>query len=287
MSFYHGDEPGNIPGLLPGPPPDPTVIDGRYFWWEAGAMFGTMLDYWYYTGDETYNDVTYQALQFQVGEDKDYNPKNQSNGMGNDDQAFWGMAAMTAAEFGFRDPPPDQPQWLALAQAVFNTQQRRIMPADAPCGAGLRWQVFSNLNGFQYMNSISNGCFINIAARLAAYTKNDTYAQNAAAIWDWMEDRGFIDEQMNVYDGGHIQNGCKDINLVQFSYNAGVMLLASATMYNYVSCPSRRGTLSHAEAEAKTTSDQRLLSLARPHGPPSQQDNQRLLPRRHLRGGRV
>lgn len=25
--------------------------------WESGAMFGSLIDYWYYTGDSTYNDV--------------------------------------------------------------------------------------------------------------------------------------------------------------------------------------------------------------------------------------
>lgn len=49
-------------------------------------MFGSMLDYWYYTGDSSYNDVIYQALLFQVGPNRDYLPLNQSSGMGNDDQ---------------------------------------------------------------------------------------------------------------------------------------------------------------------------------------------------------
>lgn len=37
-----------------------------------------MVEYWYYTGDTTYNDVTTQALLFQVGDDKDYMPSNQT-----------------------------------------------------------------------------------------------------------------------------------------------------------------------------------------------------------------
>lgn len=36
-----------------------------------------------------------------------------------------GIAAMSAAEFNFPNPPPDEPQWLALAQAVFNSQAPR------------------------------------------------------------------------------------------------------------------------------------------------------------------
>jgi len=54
------------------------------------------------------------------------------------------MAAMTAAETNFQNPPPDQPQWLALAQAVFNTQASRW--DDTSCGGGLKWQIFSKQN---------------------------------------------------------------------------------------------------------------------------------------------
>lgn len=64
MSFYNGNQTGGIPGLLPGP----------YYWWEAGAMFGSLIDYWYYTGDVSYNPVVTEALLFQVGPDNNYMP---------------------------------------------------------------------------------------------------------------------------------------------------------------------------------------------------------------------
>lgn len=86
MSEYKGNLSGQTPGLLPGPPLNPAVTNAGYFWWEAGAMFGSLLDYWYYTGDESYNDVIYQAILHQVGDRKDFMPQNQSAGMGNDDQ---------------------------------------------------------------------------------------------------------------------------------------------------------------------------------------------------------
>lgn len=63
MKWYTGDTMvGGIPGLLPGP----------YYWWEAGAMFGAIIDYWYYTGDDTYNDRTMKAMQFQIGPEDNY-----------------------------------------------------------------------------------------------------------------------------------------------------------------------------------------------------------------------
>lgn len=88
-------------------------------------MFGSLIDYWWLTGDESYNDITSQALVHQAGKDADYMPTNQTRTEGNDDQGFWAMAAMAAAERKFPDPPSDQPQWLALVQAVFNEYASR------------------------------------------------------------------------------------------------------------------------------------------------------------------
>ncbi|KAK1991785.1 family 76 glycosyl hydrolase [Colletotrichum falcatum] len=227
MSFYDGNLTGHTPGILPGPPPN-----GDYYWWEAGAMWGTMIDYWHLTGDSTYNDVVMQAMLHQVGPNRDYMPPNYTASLGNDDQGFWGMSAMTAAENGFPNPPEDQPQWLALAQAVFNTMASPDRH-DNTCGGGLRWQIpFSN-NGYNYKNSIANGCFFNIGARLARYTKNQTYADWAEKTWDWMNSVGFMDANYNIYDGGHVEQNCTDINKAQFSYNNGVYLLGAAMMYNY------------------------------------------------------
>lgn len=141
------------------------------------------------------------------------------------------MTAMTAAEFNFQNPPPNEPQWLALAQAVFNSLASRL--DNDHCGGGLRWQVYLYLNGYSYKNAISNGCLFNLGARLAQYTKNATYAVYAEQTWDWMTSVGFIDSAYNIYDGASIDQNCTSINPVQFSYNAGIFLLGAATMYNY------------------------------------------------------
>ena len=103
-------------------------------------MWGTMIDYWFVTGDTSYNDEIMQAMQFQVGENQAYMPANYTASLGNDDQGFWGMSAMLAAENKFPDPPSDKPQWLALAQAVWNTQASPDRH-DGTCGGGLRWQI--------------------------------------------------------------------------------------------------------------------------------------------------
>jgi mannan endo-1,6-alpha-mannosidase len=154
---------------------------------------------------------------------------------GNDDQSFWGMAAMSAAENLFPDAPAPAPGWLALAQAVFNSQALRW--DNSTCGGGLRWQIFTFNNGYNYKNTISNGCFFNMAARLAMYTGNDTYANWASTTWDWVSSVGLVDKQYKFYDGTDDTINCSDVNHIQWTYNAGVYLLGAANMYNYVSIP--------------------------------------------------
>ncbi|KAL3420983.1 cell wall glycosyl hydrolase [Phlyctema vagabunda] len=221
MSYYTGNRPGDVPGNLPDP----------YYWWECGAMFGTMINYWHYTGDTTYNDITQQALLHQAGDDGDFMPMNQSKTLGNDDQGFWGLAAMTAAETNFQNPPDDQKQWLALAQGVFNTQVVRW--DTATCGGGFRWQIFTFNSGYNYKNSISNGCFFNLAARLAVYTGNATYAEWAEKTWDWMNAIGLMVEGESVFDGTQNIDNCTSKDHNQWSYNAGIYLHGSAAMYNF------------------------------------------------------
>jgi mannan endo-1,6-alpha-mannosidase len=142
------------------------------------------------------------------------------------------MAAMTAAETNFQNPPANQPQWLALAQAVYNRQADPSRHDDT-CGGGMRWQIYWN-TGYNYKNAISNGIFINIGARLALYTGSNSYTDWIEETWQWINDRGIMDSQYNVYDGIHIDN-CSAIAPYQFSYNTGIYLLTAATMYNYVS----------------------------------------------------
>jgi mannan endo-1,6-alpha-mannosidase len=96
-------------------------------------MWGSLIDYWHYTGDTSYNDVIAAGIQWQTGQNDDMMPANWSQSMGNDDQGFWGMTAMSAAETNFQNPAPNQPGWLALAQAVFNTQAVR---PDSYCNGG-------------------------------------------------------------------------------------------------------------------------------------------------------
>lgn len=49
----------------------PGVLYPPYYWWLAGAMFGTLLDYWHYTGDDQYNDMMREGMIHQFGEKHD------------------------------------------------------------------------------------------------------------------------------------------------------------------------------------------------------------------------
>ncbi|KAJ5046367.1 uncharacterized protein L3040_003611 [Drepanopeziza brunnea f. sp. 'multigermtubi'] len=221
MKYYTGNNTGDNPGNLPAP----------YYWWEAGATFGTMVEYWYYTNDTSYNPTVTAAILSQVGDDKDFMPKNQTKSEGNDDQGFWGMTAMSAAEMNYPNPPDTEPQWLALAQAVFNEMVARW--DTSTCGGGMRWQIFTFNSGYTYKNSIANGCLFNIAARLARYTGNQTYADWAEKTWDWMETMGLISDDGKVYDGSSDTENCTSIDHLQFSYNHGIFLFGAAVMYEF------------------------------------------------------
>jgi mannan endo-1,6-alpha-mannosidase len=116
-------------------------------------MMGTYIDYWHYTGDDQYNEAVTEGMVFQAGTGRDYQPERHVFSLGNDDQGFWGMSAMLAAEVNFPNPPKDKPQWLALAQAVWVTQASPERH-DSVCGGGMRWQIPLTNGGYDYKNSM-------------------------------------------------------------------------------------------------------------------------------------
>ncbi|KAF2754753.1 glycoside hydrolase family 76 protein [Pseudovirgaria hyperparasitica] len=207
------------------------VLPTPYYWWEAGAMWGGLVDYWAYTGDDAYVDNTRNALVAQSGPNRDLmNPKFFTS-TGNDDQAFWALAMMSAVEQDFPSPPKDQPQYLDVAKAAFDTQVARWDTAG--CSGGLRWQVFDYNPGWAYMNTISNGGFFQLAARLARYTGNNTYVEWAEKAWDWTEKVGLITDKCAVFDGTDSAKKCIDVNHLQWTYNVGIFMHGAATLYNY------------------------------------------------------
>lgn len=68
LSYYHGTDPGQPIGVFGQP----------YDWGESGAVWGSLIDYWNYTGDSQYVALVQQALLSQVGPNQDYMTPNQT-----------------------------------------------------------------------------------------------------------------------------------------------------------------------------------------------------------------
>ncbi|TKA50067.1 hypothetical protein B0A55_12886, partial [Friedmanniomyces simplex] len=225
MSWYQNNQSSTALtaiGTLPAP----------LYWWEAGAVWGGMVDYWAYTNDTSYVHTVQQALLAQVGPKDDYMMPAYYASLGNDDQAFWAVAVLSAAEYGFPAPDGNSSNvWLELAEAVFNTQQSRWDTTS--CNGGLKWQIFTSNAGYDYKNSISNGGLFQIAARLARYTGNQTYVEWAEKTWNWMSAVGLIDVNYNVYDGTDDTLNCNRLDHTQWSYNPSILLYGTAMLYNF------------------------------------------------------
>ncbi|RDW91055.1 mannan endo-1,6-alpha-mannosidase-1 [Coleophoma crateriformis] len=208
-----------------------AVLPQPYYWWEAGALWGAMLDYYHYTGDTSYNEVTSQALLSQVGPKYDFMVPLHVKDEGNDDQAFWGFAAMAAAEMDFPQPTTGPYSWVELTENLWNTQAQRW--DTATCGGGLKWQIFTFNNGYDYKNSVSNGAFFQLSARLARFTGNQTYVDWAEKVFEWSTTIGLVSDTYRVYDGSDDNLNCTSLNHITWTYSSGIYMYGAAVMYNY------------------------------------------------------
>ncbi|KAI6376743.1 hypothetical protein MCOR25_002707 [Pyricularia grisea] len=154
--------------------------------------------------------------------------------MGNDDLGFWGFAVMSAAERNLPQPPSSVPSWLKMSENIHASLASRW--DNSTCGGGLLWQIFaSNPNGLNYKNSVSNGAFFQLSARLARATGNQSYADWANKIFDWSTGVGFIDQNFHVFDGADKREDCKKVNNVSFTYTNGIYMYGAAVMANLTS----------------------------------------------------
>ena len=192
-------------------------------------MWDGLVEYWHYTGDATYNDLVAKAILSQAGPGNDFlGPKCD----GNDDQGWWALAAMSAAENGL-PAPAGSPSWLSLAQNVF--QEFTARWDTARCNGGMKWKISPTADGYHYKSSIANGLFFQLAARLAHLTGDADYVNWAEKSFDWMQSVGLIDSKYNVFDGTDDSKatGCVDVDHDQWSYNVGVFLYGSAVLQNH------------------------------------------------------
>ena len=207
---------------------DNGILPAPYYWWESAGMWATMIQFYHYVGDAGYNNDIAAALTTQAGGGQDFMGAETH---GNDDQLWWGIAAITAAEYNL-PASAGAPSWLQLAENVFGEVQARW---DATtCNGGLGWQIDPSAAGFHYKNSISNGLFFQLAARLARYTGDQQYSGWADRIFDWGWSVNMIDNaSYQVYDGTGALDGCTTFQTQQWSYNVGVFLYGTAVMLDH------------------------------------------------------
>ncbi|KAF2465508.1 uncharacterized protein BDR25DRAFT_306638 [Lindgomyces ingoldianus] len=225
MSYYKNGAPGT-------PENDVGIFPKPHYWWEAGAAWGGLIEYTSFTGDKSYVNTLTQALVSNYGPNNDILLPWRKDQEGNDDQAFWALGIMSALEYSFPEPNAAPATYLEVVKNCFDNIASRWDTTS--CGGGLKWQIYpENSYGYDYKNSISNGAFFALAARLASYTGNKTYSDWAVKTWDWTKAVGLINDQYAVFDGTDDKKGCSDADHTEWSYNVGIYLHGAAAMYAY------------------------------------------------------
>lgn len=180
-----------------------------------------------------------------MGPALDFAPASQAGWEANDDQAYWVYNALTALEYGF--PSLEcQPSnaivntscansWYSISVHIFEEFVNRWQYSDDTCNGGLTWQynAAATGNSATYKNTVTNGGFFQLAARLARYTNNATYADWATQIYDWTEGVGLIADGWHVYDGTSIEQNCSVVNAAEYSYNVASYIHGTANMFAY------------------------------------------------------
>jgi mannan endo-1,6-alpha-mannosidase len=205
-----------------------ALLPSPLWWWQSGTAIDAILNYASTTGDQQYTSLLQNTILSQAIAGNDFMTVDAT---GNDDQAWWALAAMTAAENNIPQSGPIA--WLDLARNVFNEQKSRW--GGDTCNGGMRWkiQLGDGKDGYHYKNAITNGLFFQLAARLAKLTSNADALAWAEKTYDWATGVGLIDADFNVYDGTDEGNGCADLNHDMWSYNVGVFLYGSAVLASH------------------------------------------------------
>ncbi|KAF2726318.1 glycoside hydrolase family 76 protein [Polychaeton citri CBS 116435] len=233
--------------LIPGIFTLETNGNQNWPWYGSGMIWDSLINYWGQTGDDQFNDLIQQGLYFQTGEHEDFLPANQTSMEGNDDQAVWALAAMTAAEVGFPEPRDSDTSYLQLAQNVFDSQAAR-WDSDT-CKGGLRWQIFAFNNGYNYKSSSANGAFFQLAARLGRFTGNQTYYNWAERVLQWSKDSRIVQKGISsgqswaVFDGADATQNCSEINHLQLSFSLALYLQGAAYLSNSTGANSNTSSM--------------------------------------------
>ncbi|KAL5411899.1 hypothetical protein PMIN04_010055 [Paraphaeosphaeria minitans] len=206
------------------PNPSLALVPQPYYWWQSGIVNNALFTYGFVTGDRQFEDLAKNTLYNQATGANDF---MMPEATGNDDQAWWALSALTAAENNVA-VPAGSTTFLSMAQNVFNEQKARW--DESSCGGGMRFKINAGDAGYEYKSSIANGLFFQLAARLAKLTGDADARAWAEKSYDWITATGLVDAEYNVYDGTDAAGACVDLNRNQWSYNAGVFLYGAAVM---------------------------------------------------------
>ena len=215
-----------------------------WFWWLSGNGWNGLLDHTIYTNTTTYIPSFLTAMSKNIGPNKDFVPPEQVHYEANDDQMYWVYNSLTALEYNFTALPciPSDStngdclnSWLAISTNAFNLFVKRWNADSTTCGGGLKWQYRTSEGGYYYKNAVTNGGFFQVAARLARYTQNQTYADWAVKIWDWSTRVKIVSDSFHVYDGTWDDNGrnCSGVSGDEWSYNIASYMHGAANMYAF------------------------------------------------------
>lgn len=117
------------------------------------------------------------------------------------------------------------------------------------CGGGLQWQFHPENAGFHCQNTISNGAFFQISARLLRMTGNQTYFNWANKIYDWSVEIGLVDHVYNVFDGADDIINCTGIDhvFVETPFQYTLLLLINFKTVDIQYCAVPLWLSRHAE----------------------------------------
>lgn len=244
----------NLMGSMAG---DQLVKEGENWgtWWQSGVVWDTILDYSSATSDWRFGIRIEEALNANQGPGANFDRGARDiNGsrmeqVANDDILWWALASMKAAELNLGGK---KDHWLTLAANTWKLMKRRWEEDSAFCGGGIRWQLPGRtLPGWEgtirYKQTISNGMFFQLSARLFDYTGEATYEEMANTIWDWLagEKVQFIKQSEPLWEirDGHAGEDLPADQATkcepdgtgekkQWTYNTGVLLFGSAVMHS-------------------------------------------------------
>ncbi|KAJ3006943.1 hydrolase 76 protein [Thoreauomyces humboldtii] len=217
---------------------DPKKTQGAFnpdtsSWFAAAIMWAEVFSNSHYTGDKAQDAVAGGAFavasyngegDFLGGSQRTFNEK--ILGRWNDDLGWWALAAMEAVDaYGATAVIPNGEKFLDVARLTSSEMWEQY---DTTCGGGIYWNRDRASNN--YKSTITNVEFIQLGARLAMATGNQTYLQMAEVTYKWLSTSGLLTADNILYDGMN-NNACGTLTTNRYAYSAGVLLGAQGYMY--------------------------------------------------------